>query len=67
MLLASFVSDRTHHQNTSLSLTTCGGLGWPAPILVSPLVIILQSVVELIASTIAMESALVYMVTCMLS
>jgi hypothetical protein len=58
MLLASFVFDCTHHQNTSLSLTICGGLGWPAPILVSPLVIIRQSVVELITSPITRRHAM---------
>ena len=58
MLLASFVSDCTHHQNTSLSLTICGGLGWPAPIPVSLLVIIRQSDVDFIVSLITIGHAM---------
>jgi hypothetical protein len=57
MLLACFVLDHNHHQSTGYSLTIRGGLGWPAPILVLPLVINRQSNVELITSTITMESA----------
>jgi hypothetical protein len=50
MILASFVSDHNRHQSTGLPFTICGGLGWPAPILVSPFVITRQFDVELITS-----------------
>jgi hypothetical protein len=58
MLLASFVSDHTHQQSTGLSLTICGGLGWPAPILVSLLVINRQFDVELRTSNITRRHAM---------